>query len=79
MKWGPCEGLDNPDKLPVECTNLVVPLDYADDAGDEMLELDLIRYPAQVEPRLGTILLNFGGPGQDGLNGLITYGPIQFP
>ena len=79
LKWGPCETLNNTRGLPVECTNLIVPLDYADDAGNKTLELDLIKYPAQVEPKLGTVILNFGGPGQDGLNSMLAYAPIQAP
>lgn len=79
LKWGPCEGLENPGEIPVECTSLVVPLDYANDEGNKTLELDLIKYPAQVEPKLGTVILNFGGPGQDGLNNMLAYAPIQAP
>lgn len=79
LNWGPCEGLDNSDELPVQCTGLVVPLDYANDAGNESLELNLIKYPAQVKPKLGTIIMNFGGPGQDGLNSMLAYAPIQAP
>lgn len=79
LSWGPCDGLDNPGELPVKCTGLVVPLDYADNARNQTLELNLIKYPAQVEPKLGTIILNFGGPGQDGLNSMLAYAPIQAP
>ncbi|CAI4212347.1 unnamed protein product [Parascedosporium putredinis] len=61
------------------CSKLNVPLDYTDKSSNKTLELDLIKYPAQNGPSQGSILLNFGGPGQDGLNSMVAYAPIQAP
>lgn len=77
IKWGECD--IETEGLPVECAKLPVPLDYSDDSCSKTLDLDLIRYPAQKGPSKGSILLNFGGPGQDGLNNMIGYAPIQGP
>lgn len=76
IKWGPCK-LNT--TLPVQCAKLPVPLDYTDKSSNQTLDLDLIRYPAQNGPSKGSILLNFGGPGQDGLNSMLSYAPIQAP
>jgi hypothetical protein len=62
--WGPC-----PDELaanataPVECAPFAVPLDYESPNGTETLELGLLRVPAVREPKKGSVLVNFGGPG----------------
>ena len=77
LQWGPCN--IETGGLPVECAKLTVPLDYADQSSNKTLDLDLIKYPAQNGPSKGSILLNFGGPGQDGLNNMIAYAPIQGP
>jgi pimeloyl-ACP methyl ester carboxylesterase len=75
LQWGPCD--IETEGLPVECAKLTVPLDYTDTASNKTLDLDVIKYPAQNGPSQGSILLNFGGPGQDGLNSMIGYAPIQ--
>jgi pimeloyl-ACP methyl ester carboxylesterase len=50
-----------------ECTRLQVPLDYADPGGDS-LELSLVRLPAaNPASRIGSLLVNPGGPGGSGL------------
>lgn len=77
IQWGECD-LET-EGLPVECAKLPVPLDYTDDSCEKTLDLALIRYPAQKGPSKGSILLNFGGPGQDGLNNMLAYAPIQGP
>lgn len=77
IQWGPCE--HETKDLPVECGKVTVPLDYTDSSSDETLDLAVIRYPAQNGPSQGSILLNFGGPGQDGLNSMISYAPLQGP
>ncbi|KAK4145064.1 TAP-like protein-domain-containing protein [Dichotomopilus funicola] len=77
IQWGKCD--IETQGLPVECARLPVPLDYSNGSSAETLDLALIRYPAQNGPSQGTILLNFGGPGQDGLNNMISYAPIQGP
>lgn len=77
IQWGPCE--HETEGLPVECGKLAVPLDYTDTSSNRTLDLALIKYPAQNGPSQGSIMLNFGGPGQDGLNSMIAYAPLQGP
>ncbi|SPO06306.1 related to hydrolases or acyltransferases (alpha/beta hydrolase superfamily) [Cephalotrichum gorgonifer] len=77
IQWGACK--HETGGLPVECATLAVPLDYTNSSSDETLDLALIKYPAQNGPSKGSIMLNFGGPGQDGLNSMIAYAPIQGP
>lgn len=49
------------------CRNLQVPLDYADPGGRQ-ISLALIRRPATDEAhRVGSVLLNPGGPGESGI------------
>ena len=76
LQWGPCN-LNT--TLPVQCAKLAVPLDYTDKSCNKTLDLDVIKYPAQKGPSKGSIMLNFGGPGQDGLNSMLDYAPLQGP
>jgi hypothetical protein len=77
LQWGPCE-LREETELPVECAKLPVPLDYTNETAGT-IDLDLIRVQALKQPSRGSILLNFGGPGQDGLNSMTAYYPVQGP
>ncbi|KIW99552.1 uncharacterized protein Z518_11291 [Rhinocladiella mackenziei CBS 650.93] len=54
---------------PFDCAKLSVPLDYTDPES-EPLELNLFRVNATAEPVLGTVLINFGGPGGTGAENL---------
>ncbi|KAI5863686.1 TAP-like protein-domain-containing protein [Durotheca rogersii] len=78
LKWGPCQLRQNT-TLPIQCAKLTVPLDYLNESDTRTIELDLARIPATKEPRRGSILLNFGGPGQPGVESLPAYAPIQGP
>ncbi len=61
LDWQPCDSDDAHD-----CTTLAVPLDYADPTG-ERLELALLRVPArQPELKVGSLVVNPGGPGGEG-------------
>lgn len=64
ITWGPCSEFPGA-KLPVQCANLTVPLDYTRPAANETLTLNLVRLPALKKSK-GSILLNFGGPGIPG-------------
>lgn len=66
IQWTPC---DIPNAtLPLECGNLTVPLDYTDTKSNATLRLDLLRAPASKKcDKKRSILLNFGGPGADGV------------
>ncbi|MFF2350416.1 alpha/beta hydrolase [Kitasatospora sp. NPDC058115] len=52
---------------PWECATLKAPLDYAEPDG-RSVDLALIRLPATGgQPRIGSLLFNFGGPGASGV------------
>lgn len=58
-----------------ECTTIEVPLDY-DDADGATIELAVIRLPAlDQDRRLGSLLLNPGGPGGSGVD-YARYAPL---
>jgi pimeloyl-ACP methyl ester carboxylesterase len=63
-KWGDCpEELSANATAPVECASFAVPLDYSSSNASETLDLSLLRVPAVREPKKGSVLVNFGGPG----------------
>jgi pimeloyl-ACP methyl ester carboxylesterase len=52
----------------VQCTRLTVPLDYADPGGDT-IRIGVLRRPAtSSKNRIGSLLVNPGGPGVAGLS-----------
>lgn len=57
------------DGTPFDCATLSVPLDYTNPEAGE-LDLSLFRVNATQEPVLGTVLINFGGPGGTGAENL---------
>lgn len=57
LDWESCEG-------DFECATLVVPINYADAAG-ETIEVALLKVPARGE-RQGSLVVNPGGPGAPG-------------
>lgn len=61
LDWAPCEGDDD-----LECALLEVPVDYTDPAGDNV-RIALLKVPAaQPDERLGSLVVNPGGPGAPG-------------
>jgi pimeloyl-ACP methyl ester carboxylesterase len=52
-----------------DCAHLEVPLDYTN-SSSVPLELSLFKVNATQEPKLGSILINFGGPGGTGAQNL---------
>lgn len=60
LTWQSCE-----DDL--QCATIDVPLDYAAPAGDT-IKIRLNRHPATGAERLGSLLLNPGGPGGSGFD-----------
>ncbi|ERF72654.1 hypothetical protein EPUS_05708 [Endocarpon pusillum Z07020] len=69
IDWQPClelnrniSALVGVEGTPFDCAKLSVPLDYTNPES-EPLDLDLFRVNATEEPVLGTVLINFGGPG----------------
>ncbi|KAE8352399.1 TAP-like protein-domain-containing protein [Aspergillus coremiiformis] len=61
IAWGPCEVETLP--ASIQCGNLTVPVDYTEPDSDTTLQLQLLKVPALHEPKQGSILFNFGGPG----------------
>ncbi|WP_248959972.1 alpha/beta hydrolase [Sphaerisporangium perillae] len=59
IAWKSCKG-------GFECGKIEVPLDYADPSG-ERIQISVIRLPATGSKRIGSILLNPGGPGGSGI------------
>ncbi|OTA99728.1 hypothetical protein M426DRAFT_16190 [Hypoxylon sp. CI-4A] len=66
LEWGPCNKTEVPSDVPVQCSTLLVPLDYTQPSPNETLILDLVKVPAPVKSSKGSILFNFGGPGGTG-------------
>lgn len=59
LDWATCGTL--------ECANLLVPLDY-DDPDGELIEIAMSRLPTTGGDRIGSVLLNPGGPGGSGVD-----------
>jgi pimeloyl-ACP methyl ester carboxylesterase len=79
IDWQPCPELNRNitaivgvEGTPFECAKLSVPLDYTNPES-EPLDLDLFRVNATKEPVLGTVLINFGGPGGSGAENLPVF------
>ncbi|KEF51053.1 uncharacterized protein A1O9_12903 [Exophiala aquamarina CBS 119918] len=76
INFEPCPGLNaNISALtgipgtPFDCAQLLVPLDYTNSQSPS-LNLSLFRVNATEEPVLGSVLINFGGPGGTGAENL---------
>ena len=68
--WEPCAGS-------FACATLTVPRDWADPEGDT-LEIAVTRHPAEGE-RIGSLLLNPGGPGASGVDFVQSFVDGQLP
>ncbi|MET8625580.1 alpha/beta hydrolase [Kitasatospora sp. NPDC004669] len=83
IDWTPCpdQGDGDQDEPVVQCATLKVPLDYADPGG-RTIGVAVARVPAaDPDTRLGSLLLNPGGPGGSGV-GMARwrwkgYGPLH--
>ncbi|KIV91381.1 hypothetical protein PV10_05925 [Exophiala mesophila] len=58
-----------------DCATLSVPLDYTDTSSGN-LDLSLFRVNATAEPVLGSVLMNFGGPGGTGAENLPAFAEL---
>ncbi|WP_330331045.1 alpha/beta hydrolase [Streptomyces sp. NBC_00536] len=68
IRWGDCP--DQPGApAALRCGTLTVPLDHADPAKGT-LSIAMAKIPANGRKRLGSLLLNFGGPGGPGVEAL---------
>ncbi|UWE08303.1 alpha/beta hydrolase [Actinacidiphila bryophytorum] len=65
LDWTGCSGVQGPASM--ECGTLTVPRDYAEPRHGD-LDLAVSRIPATGPgPRLGSLVVNFGGPGIPGI------------
>jgi pimeloyl-ACP methyl ester carboxylesterase len=75
LRWQACHRDVGPD---FECATVRVPLDY-DRAHGRRISLALVRLPAgDPEDKIGSILLNPGGPGGSGVDFVLAIGPLLF-
>ncbi|MFE0027993.1 alpha/beta hydrolase, partial [Amycolatopsis sp. NPDC059021] len=80
LEWGPCAPFasNEPSRTlytdkSLECARLIVPLDYADPAG-ATITLGLLRHQAGDRGRrIGSLVVNPGGPGASGMNSAASY------
>jgi hypothetical protein len=82
IEWAPCPAEINawdPNNRTFQCASLDVPLDYTEKSSDKKLSLDLIRIPALKEPKKGSILFNWGGPGGDGVVNMASAAALVQP
>ena len=61
VNWSDC----TVNKQAVKCATIAAPLDYASPDG-QAITLKLVKVPATASPRLGTLFVNPGGPGEPG-------------
>jgi pimeloyl-ACP methyl ester carboxylesterase len=73
IEWTPCEDL-----LDLECGSLEVPLDHAEPTGPSILIAVARRPVDDPAERIGSLVLNPGGPGGSGLEFLELAAPV-FP
>ncbi|MBJ8343144.1 alpha/beta hydrolase [Antrihabitans sp. YC2-6] len=74
VNWGPCTGFEaggNKISYGLQCARITVPVDYDDPDGDSA-EIAISRARATGD-RIGSVLMNPGGPGASGLR-LAAYG-----
>lgn len=65
IKWSNCTDLKVGD-VPAECGTLKVPLDYTNQNTGQTLDLAVLRVRTQHKPSKGSVIFNFGGPGEGG-------------
>ncbi|KAG8774827.1 hypothetical protein FRC12_001794 [Ceratobasidium sp. 428] len=64
ITWGVCESVNNTNR---QCGRFDVPLDYQNLTAGKA-SLAVARYFATAQPKLGTLFLNPGGPGESGVD-----------
>ncbi|KIF02086.1 hypothetical protein PL81_31975, partial [Streptomyces sp. RSD-27] len=76
LRWGDCP--EKPVPAGMRCATLTVPLDHEDPAkGTTRVALARIPADARGHGRLGSLLLNYGGPGAPGIASLAAD-PVLF-
>jgi pimeloyl-ACP methyl ester carboxylesterase len=75
LRWQPCFPEAGPS---FECATVRAPLDYDRPRG-RRISLALLRLPAsQPDDKIGSILINPGGPGASGVDFVRDLGPLLF-
>ena len=74
IEWNECNDIEVESDLAYQCSTLSVPLDYTNTSRGE-LDLQLLRVPAAQQPAKGSVLFNFGGPGAEARNTLVSLAP----
>ncbi|GII91606.1 alpha/beta hydrolase [Sinosporangium siamense] len=79
ISWGACSKLPSIPGVPAfwntpECGTLTVPLDHGKPNG-ESLDVAVIRIKAK-GTKQGSLVFNFGGPGDDGVDSLGSFGSM---
>ncbi|KAG8790144.1 hypothetical protein FRC12_012673 [Ceratobasidium sp. 428] len=64
ITWGDCESVNSTNR---QCGRFEVPLDYQNSTAGKA-SLAVTRYFATAQPKLGTLFLNPGGPGESGVD-----------
>lgn len=73
IQWGNCSFAAT---VPILCATLPVPLDYNDTTSNATLDLSLIKVPVATNvTSKGSILFNFGGPGDEAVQTLASIAP----
>jgi len=75
VEWGPCRPLPLTAIPPAaQCGKVSVPLDYSDPDGAQAT-IAVARLPATGarDDRIGSVLMNFGGPGVTGIDALFDW------
>ena len=73
INWSPCYQDIGPT---YECATVNVPLDYSKGNKGAAVQLAVVRLPAADQSqKIGSILLNPGGPGGSGVNFALFFGP----
>ena len=75
LSWGSCgQILHSPGDVPTaQCGSVPVPVDY-NNPGGAQVQLAVIRIPA-TGPRIGSLLVNPGGPGASAVDMVASMGP----
>ncbi|CAE6413702.1 unnamed protein product [Rhizoctonia solani] len=71
ISWTTC-----PDHFTTQCAFLDVPMDYTNPSGNATVSIFLRKYPATapIDQRLGSLLVNPGGPGGSGSDTIVVMG-----
>lgn len=76
IQWGPCEDGEFNTTLELQCGTLRVPLDYTQPNSNQHLDLQIVKIPAPVQPSMGGIQINFGGPGAETRQSAVAAAPL---